>query len=315
MAQPIPFPFHNSLALRIANLITSDIEKLEQLAFGKVTGWQSRYERPYKAYYANDIAKRCDGNTEATRLIHDNLRELEANAQRYMSSNTRGRPLSQFRHDPDANTKYPKQNYTRKAGDSADKAGDYDDTSGDEADTSAASAGKDSGPPPMVIKRFGVDGKEVPPKPAAASGMDENRVREIATDVAREVVTTAAPQIIEMAGSEADRKIKAAPEGIRATEVVVKLPEREAVNVGIQHKRFPELLQIMTHFPVWLPGPAGSGKTTAAKHAAKALGVPFRHTGAVDNVYRLLGYEDANGRYHTTDFRRAYEHGGSIPVG
>jgi MoxR-like ATPase len=70
------------------------------------------------------------------------------------------------------------------------------------------------------------------------------------------------------------------------------------------------LLKTLPRFPVWLPGPAGSGKTTAARNAATALGVPFHHHGAVDNVYQLLGFIDAGGTYHGTSFRAAYEHGG-----
>ena len=44
-----------------------------------------------------------------------------------------------------------------------------------------------------------------------------------------------------------------------------------------------------------LVGPAGSGKTTIGMHVAKALGRTFYFTGAVDNVFKLNGYMDANG--------------------
>lgn len=79
----------------------------------------------------------------------------------------------------------------------------------------------------------------------------------------------------------------------------------------MQHAQFPLLLQVMqTKMPIWLPGPAGSGKTTAAANVAKALSIAFHHTGAVDNVYQLLGFIDAGGTYHRTEFREAYENGG-----
>jgi MoxR-like ATPase len=61
---------------------------------------------------------------------------------------------------------------------------------------------------------------------------------------------------------------------------------------------------------VWLTGPAGSGKTTAAHNCAKALGLEFRFCGAQSNEYGLLGFTDANGRTVRTPFREAYEHGG-----
>lgn len=59
-----------------------------------------------------------------------------------------------------------------------------------------------------------------------------------------------------------------------------------------------------------LVGPAGSGKTTIGMHVAKALGRTFYFTGAVDNVFKLNGYMDANGNYVRTSFRDAYENGG-----
>ena len=57
-------------------------------------------------------------------------------------------------------------------------------------------------------------------------------------------------------------------------------------------------------------GPAGSGKTTAAHEAAKALGIPFYFTGAIDSAYKLTGFIDAQGRTVRTAFREAFEHGG-----
>jgi len=45
-------------------------------------------------------------------------------------------------------------------------------------------------------------------------------------------------------------------------------------------------------------------------HVAKALGRAFYFTGAVDNVFKLNGYRDANGNYIRTSFRDAYENGG-----
>ena len=65
------------------------------------------------------------------------------------------------------------------------------------------------------------------------------------------------------------------------------------------------------HAPnIWIAGPAGSGKTYAAKTAAKALGVPFHYNGALSMAFDLLGFIDAGGTYHRTPFREAYEHGG-----
>ena len=84
-----------------------------------------------------------------------------------------------------------------------------------------------------------------------------------------------------------------------------------------KHFRFPELLKALkAHQNVFLCGPAGSGNTTAARQCALKLKfkeVPEQKlyfTGAISNEYKLLGYMDANGRYVSTEFRKAYENGG-----
>jgi cobaltochelatase CobS len=59
-----------------------------------------------------------------------------------------------------------------------------------------------------------------------------------------------------------------------------------------------------------LVGPAGSGKTTACRQVAKALGLAFHFTGSIDSPHHLTGYQDAAGNYHRTPFREAFEFGG-----
>jgi len=61
---------------------------------------------------------------------------------------------------------------------------------------------------------------------------------------------------------------------------------------------------------VWLAGPAGSGKTSMAILAAKALDKKFYSTGAVQSEFRLTGFIDAKGEVVRTPFRDAFEHGG-----
>ena len=61
---------------------------------------------------------------------------------------------------------------------------------------------------------------------------------------------------------------------------------------------------------VYVCGPAGSGKTTAAEMCAKALNVQFYFTGAIANEYKLTGFIDAKGKIVSTEFRKAYEEGG-----
>jgi MoxR-like ATPase len=80
---------------------------------------------------------------------------------------------------------------------------------------------------------------------------------------------------------------------------------------GLQHCQTPEVLGwLVAGVNVWMAGPAGSGKTTMAENCAKALGLEFYATGAIQNEYKLTGFVDAEGRTVRTAFREAFEHGG-----
>jgi hypothetical protein len=86
---------------------------------------------------------------------------------------------------------------------------------------------------------------------------------------------------------------------------------------GHKHPKFQALLTAACarmgdgfHPNLWIAGPAGSGKTTAARMVAKAMGAEFRYTGAVGMAHEMVGFTDAGGTYHRTAFRDAFEHGG-----
>lgn len=95
--------------------------------------------------------------------------------------------------------------------------------------------------------------------------------------------------------------------------VEVTRTDGTTIDVGAQHKDFDKLCAVVsTGVPVYMVGPSGSGKTHAAEAVAKGLGLEF-HCQSVSQqttVSYLLGYMDANGRYITSEFRKAYEHGG-----
>lgn len=94
-------------------------------------------------------------------------------------------------------------------------------------------------------------------------------------------------------------------------DLVVNVGSAKKQDLGIQHQQLPLLIQILSaRLNVYLVGPAGSGKTHAAIQCAKALGVEFHFTGAVASEFKLTGFIDAQGRIVSTEFRKAYEHGG-----
>ena len=108
----------------------------------------------------------------------------------------------------------------------------------------------------------------------------------------------------------------------RQTHVVIHKEDEtgrvETTNLGVQHNQFPRLLALVQkriaansrRVNVWLPGPAGSGKTTAAQTVARALSLPFYYTGAIMDETKVFGYRNANGDYIETDFFKAYTQGG-----
>lgn len=110
------------------------------------------------------------------------------------------------------------------------------------------------------------------------------------------------------------KKIKHEIENIKIRkplEVIVKVDNKKANDIGTQHFQFEKLLQILSaKLNVYLVGPAGSGKTTAAIICAKALDIPFHFTGAIASEFKLTGFINAQGQIVSTEFRKAYETGG-----
>jgi hypothetical protein len=106
-------------------------------------------------------------------------------------------------------------------------------------------------------------------------------------------------------------KAMASVETRGALSVEVRLPDMTAKDMGRQHRQYPTLVAAVgAGLNVWIAGPAGGGKTTAAEACAIALGLPFSADGALDTEYKVSGFTDAQGRIVSTAFRKAYTEGG-----
>jgi len=102
----------------------------------------------------------------------------------------------------------------------------------------------------------------------------------------------------------------AAPDPVPAPKPV---PVPPAVGGEIFHKEFDVVLAaVKARVPVWLVGPAGSGKSSLAKKVAKKLGIPFfsKSVSQQSSESSLLGFIDGHGNSVRSQLREAFEHGG-----
>jgi cobaltochelatase CobS len=109
-----------------------------------------------------------------------------------------------------------------------------------------------------------------------------------------------------------EERIKEEASKLRPIEVTVG--DRPAVKFeGRVHKNFAVLLQALQHErQAFLVGPAGTGKTTLAGQAAKAMGLEFGHISCTAGMSEahLMGRMIADGSYIPSEFVTLYENGG-----
>lgn len=141
-------------------------------------------------------------------------------------------------------------------------------------------------------------------KLTSSGGVNEDKVREVAkAEVKAEMSAT-----VKKVEQTIDEKIAALRLPI---SVEIKRLNGTTHTIENQHNQFPKLLKsCAARVNVWLVGPAGSGKTTAAENVAKELELPFFFNGAIDSEHKLLGFVDANGRINSRPFRKAFSEGG-----
>ena len=77
------------------------------------------------------------------------------------------------------------------------------------------------------------------------------------------------------------------------------------------HKKFETIkLCVENKIPVYLAGPAGSGKNHTLEQIAKQMDLEFYFTNSVQQEYKLTGFIDAGGTFHETEFYKAFKNGG-----
>lgn len=86
----------------------------------------------------------------------------------------------------------------------------------------------------------------------------------------------------------------------------VTIPNVETNNGEIHHEKYDQIKACLEcGIPVYLAGPAGSGKNHTVEQIAKENGWNFYFSNSVQQEYKLTGFIDAGGDFHETEFYKA----------
>ena len=95
----------------------------------------------------------------------------------------------------------------------------------------------------------------------------------------------------------------------------IKIPEVEAketttqvkeVEGPVKHEQYETIKNCLEcGIPIYLAGPAGSGKNFTVEQIANELGWNFYFSNSVQQEYKLTGFIDAGGEFHETEFSKA----------
>lgn len=154
------------------------------------------------------------------------------------------------------------------------------------------------------------------PQPAA---MDEGKVLEIVQRNLGQQISRATETAAETIRLGLDDMLAEARSIIGGAPRILKIELKDSTRVLEAEQRHP-LFDVLLTMVVcskeprsakpMLVGPAGGGKTHACEQVARALGLKFYSNGALTGAHELSGYNDGGGRYISTPFRKAFEHGG-----
>ena len=87
--------------------------------------------------------------------------------------------------------------------------------------------------------------------------------------------------------------------------------EIEVEGTEIRHEKYNQIKTcVELNIPVYLVGEAGTGKNYTLEQIAWDCGYDFYYTNSVQQEYKLTGFIDAGGKYHETEFYKAFKNGG-----
>lgn len=100
---------------------------------------------------------------------------------------------------------------------------------------------------------------------------------------------------------------------LEKVEIVPEATKKEKYETKeeIHHEKYNMILAcVKNNIPVYLVGPAGSGKNHTLEQIAWETGLDFYFTNSVQQEYKITGFIDAGGNYHETEFFKAFKNGG-----
>lgn len=101
--------------------------------------------------------------------------------------------------------------------------------------------------------------------------------------------------------------IKTAPaDSVEAQEAPKPAEAEQEQEAEVLHAKTAQIEKcLQLNIPVFLVGPAGSGKNYTVEQICKRNGWDFYMSNSVQQEFKLTGFIDAGGRYHETEFYKA----------
>ena len=152
--------------------------------------------------------------------------------------------------------------------------------------------------------------KEVTPAPKSfAEVLEESFIKTLTEKSAADMVEQMYPTVEKMLVEKF---------GLLPQIHTISIPNRPTFTTSaVLHKEFDTMLSILMdndegkkRNALYLCGPAGTGKSFIAKQLADALGVEYHYSNCITDDVQIKGFIDANGRYHETEFYKAFVNGG-----
>lgn len=94
---------------------------------------------------------------------------------------------------------------------------------------------------------------------------------------------------------------------VKSTAIQPRKPKVEKPKtVEVKHEKYDVIKCCLeNNIPIYLAGPAGSGKNYTVEQIAKELNWNFYFSNSVQQEYKLTGFIDAGGKFHETEFSKA----------